>query len=128
MVGLLIIAHSAKLALGLRELMEQVSGGQVPIGAVGGDSAGGIGTSIDQIVAELRRIATPDGILILADLKGAVLSAETALDLIGELRATISDAPLVEGAYLAAIESSVGGSLEQVAAAALQAREMSKLN
>jgi phosphoenolpyruvate---glycerone phosphotransferase subunit DhaM len=128
MVGLLIVAHSAQLAQGVRELVEQVSGGKVPIGAVGGDLDGGLGTSVDQIVAELQRIATPDGVLILADLKGAILSAETALELTGELRAQISDAPLVEGAYLAAIEASVGGNLEEVAAAALQARDLPKLN
>jgi dihydroxyacetone kinase DhaKLM complex PTS-EIIA-like component DhaM len=116
------------LAQGVLELAVQVSGGRVPIGAVGGDHEGGLGTNVDRIVEELRRLATPEGVLILADLKGAVLSAETALDLIGELRAEISDAPLVEGAYLAAIESSVGGSLEEVAAAAMQARGMHKLN
>jgi PTS hybrid protein len=128
MVGLLIVAHSARLAQGVRELVEQVSGGKVPIGAVGGDLDGGLGTNIDQIVEELQRIATPDGVLILADLKGAILSAETALELTGELYAQISDAPLVEGAYLAAIEASVGGTLDEVAAAALQAWDLHKLN
>jgi dihydroxyacetone kinase DhaKLM complex PTS-EIIA-like component DhaM len=54
------------------------------------------------------------------------LSVEAALERIGELRYEISDAPLVEGAYLAAIEASVGGTLAEVAAAALQAREMQK--
>jgi phosphoenolpyruvate---glycerone phosphotransferase subunit DhaM len=128
MVNLLIVAHSAQLADGVRELAEQVSGGQVQIGAVGGDRDGGLGTSVDQIVGALRRIASPEGILILADLTGAILSAETALDAVGGLRAQISDAPLVEGAYLAAIEASVGGTLEEVAAAALQGRSMRKLN
>jgi dihydroxyacetone kinase phosphotransfer subunit len=128
MGGLLIVAHSASLAAGVRDLAEQVSGGQVPIGVAGGNLEGGLGTNVDQIVGELRRIASSDGILILTDLKGAVLSAETALELVGELRAEISNAPLVEGAYLAAIESSVGGTLAEVAAAALQAWEMHKLH
>ncbi len=128
MVGLLIVAHSASLAAGVRELAEQVSGGRVPIGVAGGGPDGGLGISVDQIIAELRRIATPDGVLILADLKGAVLSAETALELTGELRAHICGAPLVEGAYLAAIESSVGGTLEDVERAALQALHLHKLN
>jgi phosphoenolpyruvate---glycerone phosphotransferase subunit DhaM len=128
MVNLLIVAHSSALAHGVRELAEQVSGGQIQIAAVGGDHEGGLGTNVDQIVGALQQIATPAGVLILGDLSGAILSAETALDVVGELRAQISDAPLVEGAYLAAIEASVGGTLEQVAAAALQARTMRKLN
>jgi dihydroxyacetone kinase DhaKLM complex PTS-EIIA-like component DhaM len=126
MVGLLIVAHSAHLAEGVREITTQVSDGRVLIGATGGDIEGGLGTSVDQIVCELQRIATLEGVLILTDLKGAVLSVEAALEQIGELCYEISDAPLVEGAYLAAIEASVGGTLAEVAAAALQAREMQK--
>lgn len=128
MVGLLIIAHSARLAEGVRELAEQVSDRRVRIEAVGGGPDGGLGISVDQVVAALRRVAGPDGVLVLVDLKGAVLSAETALELSGELLVRISDAPLVEGAYLAAIEASVGATLDQVAAAALQAREIRKLS
>lgn len=126
MVGLLIVAHSANLAVGVQEIVTQVSDGRIPIGVAGGDLEGGLGTSVDQIVHELQRIATADGILILTDLKGAVLSVEAALEIVGNLHYEISDAPLVEGAYLAAIEASVGGTLAEVAAAALQAREMHK--
>ena len=128
MVSILIVAHSERLAEGVRELVEQVSGGRVMIGAVGGDLNGGLGTSVDQIMSALRQIATPAGVLILADLKGAILSAEMALEGIGSIRALISEAPLVEGAYLAAIEASVGATLEEVAAAAHQAHSMPKLN
>ena len=129
MVGLLIVAHSASLAAGVRELAAQVSDQRVPIGVAGGDLEGGLGISVDQIVQELQRIgsiALPEGILILTDLKGAVLSVEAALELVDQLPYEISDAPLVEGAYLAAIEASVGGTLAEVAAAALQARDMHK--
>lgn len=126
MVALLIVAHSARLAEGVRELAMQVSGGNVVIEAVGGHPEGGLGINVDQIVSALQRTTNPDGILILVDLKGAVVSAEMALELSGELHTQISNAPLVEGAYLAAIEASVGGSLDQVAAAALQAREIPK--
>ncbi|MDZ4718547.1 MAG: PTS mannose transporter subunit IID [Roseiflexaceae bacterium] len=126
MVGLLIVAHSANLAEGVREIAAQVSDGRVPIGVAGGTIGGGLGTSVDQIVQELQRLATLDGVLILTDLKGAVLSVEAALERIGSLCYEISDAPLVEGAYLAVIEASVGGTLAEVAAAALQARDMHK--
>jgi dihydroxyacetone kinase DhaKLM complex PTS-EIIA-like component DhaM len=39
----------------------------------------------------------------------------------------ISNAPLVEGTYLAAVEAAVGASLEETAAAALRARDMIKV-
>jgi dihydroxyacetone kinase DhaKLM complex PTS-EIIA-like component DhaM len=39
----------------------------------------------------------------------------------------VSNAPLVEGALLAAVEAATGAGLEQVAAAAEQARELQKI-
>jgi dihydroxyacetone kinase DhaKLM complex PTS-EIIA-like component DhaM len=64
------------------------------------------------------------------DLGSAVLSAETAIELAGsQLRSQVilSDAPLVEGAVAAAVEASIGRTLEEVAAAALSARDLTKV-
>ncbi len=61
------------------------------------------------------------GALVLMDLGSAVLSAETALDLLPEEdrgRVLLCEAPLVEGAVAAAAASRAGGSLEEVAAEA----------
>ncbi len=56
------------------------------------------------------------------------MSVETALEQFSGPPVHISNAPLVEGAYLAAIEaSSSTATLEHVAAAALQARELIKV-
>ena len=45
-----------------------------------------------------------------------------------EYRITISAAPLVEGAVVAAVEASIGNTLEEVADAALNAMLLPKLN
>ncbi|MEO7913382.1 MAG: dihydroxyacetone kinase phosphoryl donor subunit DhaM [Roseiflexaceae bacterium] len=128
MVSLLIVSHSAQLAAGVKEFAEQVAGGKVQIAAAGGDANGALGTSVDRILERLRQIASPDGTLVLVDLGSAVLSVEMAIEAFGTGGVLISDAPLVEGAYLAAIEASVEASLEETAAAALQARTMVKVN
>jgi dihydroxyacetone kinase phosphotransfer subunit len=129
MVSLLIVSHSAQLAAGVKEFAEQVAGGKVQIAAAGGAADGSLGTSIDHIQERLRQIASPDGTLVLVDLGSAVLSVEMATEALGADRVQISDAPLVEGAYLAAIEASAeGATLEQVAEAALQARELIKVH
>lgn len=128
MVNLLIVSHSARLAAGVKEFVEQVAGEQVKVAAVGGTADGGIGTSVDKILGGLAEVASEDGVLILVDMGSAVLSVETALEVFGGTPTLISDAPLVEGAYLAAIEASGGLALEQVAEAALQAREMVKVH
>jgi len=128
MVSLLIVSHSAQLAAGVREFASQVSGGRVQIADAGGMADGALGTSVDRIQAGLQQIASPDGTLVLVDLGSAVLSVEMAIEALGATRVQISDAPLVEGAYLAAIEASADASLEETAAAALQARAMVKVH
>jgi len=128
MVSLLIVSHSAQLAAGVREFASQVSGGRVQIIDAGGAADGTLGTSIERIQSGLQKLASPDGTLVLVDLGSAVLSVEMAIEALGAARVQISDAPLVEGAYLAAIEASAESSLEETAAAALQAREMRKVH
>jgi dihydroxyacetone kinase phosphotransfer subunit len=129
MVSLLIVSHSARLAAGVKELADQMAGGKVKIAAVGGTEDGSLGTSTEQIRAELESVASQEGTLVLVDLGSAVLSTETVLETIDRTYPVlISDAPIVEGAVLAAVEASVGATLEQTATAALQAREMVKVH
>jgi len=129
MVSLLIVSHSAQLAAGVKEFADQVGGGKVHIADAGGAADGSLGTSVDRIQERLQQITSPDGTLVLVDLGSAVLSVEMAIELLGANRVQISNAPLVEGAYLAAIEASAEGStLEHVAEAALQARDLIKVH
>ncbi|HWQ14244.1 MAG TPA: dihydroxyacetone kinase phosphoryl donor subunit DhaM [Roseiflexaceae bacterium] len=128
MVNLLIVAHSAQLAAGVKEFVEEVTRGAVRVAAVGGAADGSLGTDVDRVRASLREIQTPDGVLVLVDFNSAVMSVEVALEESGGLPVVISDAPLVEGAYMAAVEASVGATLEETAAAALRAREMVKVH
>ena len=129
MVSLLIVSHSAQLAAGVKEFASQVAGDAVQILDAGGAEDGTLGTSVSRIQRGLEQIASPDGTLVLVDLGSAVLSVEMAIEALGgATRVQISDAPLVEGAYLAALEASAEASLEETAAAALQARTMDKVH
>lgn len=129
MVSLLIVSHSAQLAAGVREFASQVAGNTVQILDAGGTDDGSLGTSINRIQQGLEQIASPDGTLVLVDLGSAVLSVEMAIEALGDTnRIYISDAPLVEGAYLAALEASAEATLDETAAAALQARAMVKVH
>jgi dihydroxyacetone kinase phosphotransfer subunit len=128
MVNLLIVSHSAQLAAGVKEFADQVAGERIKIAAAGGAADGSLGTSVERIQDGLRQIASPDGVLVLVDIGSAVLSVETAIEDMGITGVQISDAPLVEGAYLAAIEATAeDATLERVAQAALQARELIKV-
>jgi phosphoenolpyruvate---glycerone phosphotransferase subunit DhaM len=131
LVGLVLISHSGTLVAGLREMVLQVAGDEVAVGTAGGTDDGRLGTSAPNIAAALRTTlgASPDGVLVLFDLGSAALSLELALedlDPADRERTRISDAPLVEGAILAAVQASVGASLIEVEAAAAAASTMTK--
>ncbi len=126
MVSLLIVSHSKKLAEGVREFARQMAD-EVVIAAAGGTADGSLGTNPEEIAELLRQVASPDGTLILADLAGAIIAAETAMDLVPDAKVKLSNAPLVEGAYFAALEASAEATLEEVDAAALKARELVKV-
>jgi PTS hybrid protein len=132
MVGLVLISHSGTLVEGLREMVAQVAGDDVPVATAGGTQDGRLGTSAPQIAAAIRQAldAGADDALVLLDLGSAALSLELALeefDPIDRARVRITEAPLVEGAVLAAVQASIGGSIDEVAAAAEGAATMAKL-
>ena len=128
MVSILIVSHSIHIARGVREFASQVASPELQIIDAGGNIDGGLGTNVESIYTALEQIASPDGTLVLVALGSAVISVEMAIEMLGTAKVIISDAPLVEGAYLAALEASADASLEEVAAAALQAREMIKVH
>ncbi len=122
-VGLVIVSHSAQLARGVVELVDQMTQGKVPLVAAGGAGEGILGTSADTIAQAIEQIDSSDGVLILLDLGSALLSAEMALEFLSdEQRAhvALTFAPLVEGAVAAAMEAALGRSLAQVKQAAEQ--------
>jgi phosphoenolpyruvate---glycerone phosphotransferase subunit DhaM len=129
-VGLVLVSHSAGLADGLRELVEQVAQGRVRIAVAAGAAGGTLGTNALDIARAIESLDSEDGVLVLLDLGSAVLSAETALEQVEPSvreRVRLADAPFVEGAVAAAVESSVGSGLQAVLAAAEAARSLGKL-
>jgi dihydroxyacetone kinase phosphotransfer subunit len=134
MVSLVLVSHVQAIALGTKMLAEQMTTDGVQIEAAGGIAAAAValdtpsdeqalllGTDAARIADAITRCWSTDGVLLLVDLGSAVLSAELALELLPpELseQCLISNAPLVEGAVIAALEASLGHSLEAVNAAA----------
>lgn len=129
-VGLVVVSHSAKIAEGVVEMAAQMAGG-VRLRAAGGTDEGGIGTDATLIAEAIAAADEGDGVLVFADLGSAVLSAQLAIDeLVDEQRrgrVRIAEAPLVEGAVIAAIQASTGSSLDEVDAAARGAATMAKV-
>lgn len=126
-VGIVLISHSFDLVKGLRELVSQVQP-HVPIAIAGGTDDGGIGTNSAKIKAAIEEVASEAGVVVLFDLGSALINAELAVqELEGKADVRIVDAPLVEGAYAAVIESGCGGSLDEVSAVARESRNTDKM-
>lgn len=120
-VGIVIVSHSPLVAQGTADMVRQMVGDEVPLAWCGGDPAGGLGTSVEAIVSAIEKAWSEAGVAILVDLGGAETNSEMAVEFIGEPRAgriRICNAPVVEGAVMAATEASGGASLDQVVATA----------
>jgi PTS hybrid protein len=126
-VGIVLVSHSGAIAEGLRDLLRQFAGEKVPIVAAGGGPDGSLGTDGDRIAGAIAQAGTGSGAVVLMDMGSAVLSVKTALADANGVRAVMADAPLVEGAVAAAVAASSGASLEDVVAAAEEARGVGKL-
>lgn len=130
-MGLILVSHSGTLVDGLREMVVQVAGPDVAVGTAGGTEDGRLGTSAPRIAEAVRDVLDrADAAVVLLDLGSAALSLELVLEDLSEedrRRVRVSEAPLVEGAVLAAVQASVGASLDEVVAAAESASTMAKL-
>ncbi|MCQ9162594.1 dihydroxyacetone kinase phosphoryl donor subunit DhaM [Arthrobacter sp. STN4] len=117
-VGLVIVSHSSQLAAGVVELAAQMARDVVLVPA-GGTDDGGIGTSLDKVMSALGEADGGDGVVVLTDLGSAVMTAESALEFMGNPgNVVLADAPLVEGAVAAAVAAQSGGALAVVRKAA----------
>ena len=85
MVNLVIVSHSARLGEGVGELARQMlmnDGCKLAIAAGIDDPASPIGTDPIKVMEAIESVADADHILVMMDIGSALLSAETALDLL----------------------------------------------
>jgi PTS hybrid protein len=119
-VGLVLVAHSVRLAEGTAELAAQMAP-DVVVALAAGDVDGGLGTSYDRVVAAfVQAFEHVEEVVVLADLGSAVLTVESVFEL-EELvrgRARLVSAPFVEGAVAAAVTAQQGALSDAVARAA----------
>ena len=116
-VGIVIVSHSPEVAKGAADMVRQMVGDEVPLGFCGGNPDGGLGTSVEKIMAAIDAAWSEDGVAILVDLGGAETNSEMAIEMLAPERQSkivICNAPVVEGAVMAATEASGGGTLAEV--------------
>jgi len=116
-VGIVIVSHSPKVAEGAADMVRQMVGDSVPLAWTGGNPDGGLGTDVAGILRAIERAWSDAGVAILVDLGGAESNSEMAIEMLDAARrdkVVVCEAPVVEGAVMAATEASGGATLEAV--------------
>jgi phosphoenolpyruvate---glycerone phosphotransferase subunit DhaM len=116
-VGIVIVSHSPKVAEGAADMVRQMVGDSVPLAWTGGNPEGGLGTDVAAILNAIERAWSDAGVVILVDLGGAETNSEMAIDMLEPARrgkVLVCEAPVVEGAVMAATEASGGAALDAV--------------
>ena len=132
-VGLVLVSHSRALAEGVAELLGQLTAGSVPVVPAGGLPDGGLGTSPERIGAAIAEADHGEGVVVLADIGSAVLSARVVIAELAEDAGNggpavrLADAPFVEGAVAAGVAASTGTDLAGVCSVAEEAWEYRKI-
>lgn len=122
MISIILVSHSKKITDGLKEMIEEMvdSTGDVKIYSAGGTEDGRLGTDSVAIYNIIEQSKDHKNILVFADIGSAILSTETAIDLIEDeqlrKKVTLVDAPLVEGAFVASIQAMVDEDVEGILA------------
>ncbi len=123
-VGIVIVSHSPDVARGTADMVRQMVGESVPLAWCGGNPSGGLGTDVAAIHDCIERAWSERGVAVLVDLGGAEMNAEMAIEMLDparRVRVAVCNAPIVEGAVMAATEASVGKGLAEVLEAAEEA-------
>ncbi len=116
-VGIVIVSHSPKVAEGAADMVRQMVGAEVPVAWTGGNPDGGLGTSVPAIIEAIDRAWSEAGVAILVDLGGAETNSEMAVEMLDaakQPKVLICNAPIVEGAVIAAAEAASGAPLDLV--------------
>lgn len=120
-VGIVIVSHSPEVARGTADMVRQMVGDDVPLAHCGGNPDGGLGTSVQSIIDAIDAAWSDAGVAVFVDLGGAETNSEMAIEMLDDERrdkVVICNAPIVEGAVIAATEASGGASLDIVRATA----------
>lgn len=126
MVGIVIVSHSKRLAEGVRELVEPMVQGKVPLAVAAGtdDAQNPLGTNAMQVYQAIASVYSEEGVLVLMDLGSALLSAEMAREFLPpeqQKKVHLCAAPLVEGAIAAAVAAAAGKDIRGIIAEAQEA-------
>jgi dihydroxyacetone kinase phosphotransfer subunit len=115
MISLIILSHSKKIAEGAAELAREMARG-VNIVPIGGTQDGSLGADYEAAKAAIESASENGEALILFDIGSTLMTCQMILDEISDERrekTRLVSAALVEGAVVAAVNISIGLTLDE---------------
>jgi PTS hybrid protein len=112
---------TGRVGIVIVDMVREMVGSEVRVAHCGGNPEGGLGTDVAAIQAAIEAVYDPAGVAVLVDLGGAETNSEMAIEMLPEDRrgrVVVCNAPIVEGAVMAATEAAGGGTLDDVRATA----------
>lgn len=114
MVGIVIVSHSESLAHGVVDFISQMAQ-DVPIIAAGGMEDGSLGTSYEKIYEAIDTLHQEvEDILLFADIGSSIMTLDMVLEDLDDDHIQFVDAPLVEGAFVAAIQANMNAPFQKI--------------
>lgn len=116
MVGIVIVSQYENAAKDIRKLAHEVAP-EVPIEIAFGNGEYSVGLEWGRVTDAVNKVYDNDGVLILFELGSINFNAESVIEFLDESiksKVHLIDTVLIEGVVTAAIESSLGKSINEI--------------
>lgn len=128
MINFVVVSHSKKLAESAIELASIMKNSEFKIvNAAGLVDSDGFGTDVQKVIESINSVNEGDGVLIFCEIGSSLMSSQMAVEMIGDEKVVLVDAPFVESLMAATATNNENITLEQLLEETLLTKSFSKL-
>lgn len=128
MINFVVVSHSKKLAEAAIELASIMKNSEFKIvNAAGLVDSDGFGTDVQKIIEAINSVNEDDGVLIFCEIGSSLMSSQMAVEMMGDEKVVLVDAPFVEALMAATATNNENITLEQLLEETLLTKSFSKL-
>lgn len=128
MINFVVVSHSKKLAEAAIELASIMKNSEFKIvNAAGLVDSDGFGTDVQKVIESINSVNEGDGVLVFCEIGSSLMSSQMAVEMIGDEKVVLVDAPFVEALMAATATNNENITLEQLLEETLLTKSFSKL-
>lgn len=128
MINFVVVSHSKKLAEAAIELASIMKNSEFKIvNAAGLVDSDDFGTDVQKVIETINSVNEGDGVLVFCEIGSSLMSSQMAVEMIGDEKVVLVDAPFVESLMAATATNNENITLEQLLEETLLTKSFSKL-